>query len=69
LVDLDPDSQSRYATELSTLEPFQRDGLIELQGSRLTITESGSLFARNVAMAFDAYLRRETTPRAYSRTI
>jgi oxygen-independent coproporphyrinogen-3 oxidase len=46
----------RFAPELARLRDHARDGLVELDGGRITITPLGRLFVRNVAMVFDAYL-------------
>jgi oxygen-independent coproporphyrinogen-3 oxidase len=49
-----------FDAEMHMLAPMQRDGLIELNGSRLRITETGRPYLRTVCAAFDAYLRRGT---------
>jgi oxygen-independent coproporphyrinogen-3 oxidase len=54
-VDLGADLQG-YRAALEQLTPMMQDGLVALEGSRLTITEAGRPFVRVAASAFDAYL-------------
>lgn len=46
------------APELASLAELERDGLLELAGGRITLSEVGRPFARVVAHAFDAYHAR-----------
>ncbi|MDR0991238.1 MAG: oxygen-independent coproporphyrinogen III oxidase [Propionibacteriaceae bacterium] len=64
------DFDDYFAAELASLEPLVADGLVELTPDQVKVTGLGQLFARNVAMHFDAYLDPSSTdgPR-YSRTI
>jgi oxygen-independent coproporphyrinogen-3 oxidase len=62
----------RYARERGELDAFVEDGLVEFKGDDVEVTPSGRLFARNIAMVFDAYLRRgDAVPSAdrFSRTV
>jgi len=46
------------------LTPFIEDGLVTWDGARLSVTDRGRPFVRNVAALFDVYLRRASaTPR------
>ena len=50
---------------------MQADGLVELGSEAIRVTNAGRVFLRNIAMAFDGYLRQPATenkPR-YSRTL
>ncbi|QJD29022.1 oxygen-independent coproporphyrinogen III oxidase [Methylococcus geothermalis] len=58
-----------FAAELGDLEPMAADGLLELGPGRLTVTPKGRLLIRNIAMAFDRYLRQDQERRAYSKVI
>ncbi|MEM8570681.1 MAG: oxygen-independent coproporphyrinogen III oxidase [Pseudomonadota bacterium] len=42
--------------ELARLAEFERDGLVKLEGSTVTLTKTGQSLARVVASVFDAYL-------------
>jgi oxygen-independent coproporphyrinogen III oxidase len=46
-----------FATELAELREAIADGLVRDEPERLTLSEDGQLFVRNVAMPFDAHLR------------
>lgn len=46
-----------FRTELEELAAFANDGLVDLDGHRVRVTEVGGLFVRNVAAVFDAHLR------------
>jgi oxygen-independent coproporphyrinogen-3 oxidase len=50
--------------DAAPLRGFAADGLVEWDGKRVTVTERGRPFVRNVAALFDVYLRRAaSTPR------
>jgi oxygen-independent coproporphyrinogen-3 oxidase len=64
-VDLDqvagtPGGAERFAAELAALQDLAAEGLIEIAGPRLTVTEAGRPLLRTVCAAFDAYLGRGT---------
>ncbi|HYO72741.1 MAG TPA: oxygen-independent coproporphyrinogen III oxidase, partial [Archangium sp.] len=67
-VDLGEHGPRDFALELERLRPLEDDGLVRREGSQLEVTPLGRLFVRNVAMVFDAYLRRAERPR-FSRTV
>jgi oxygen-independent coproporphyrinogen-3 oxidase len=54
------DSNAYFATELSQLDEFRSDGLIESTENGFTVTPIGRHFVRNIAMVFDAYLTKLT---------
>jgi oxygen-independent coproporphyrinogen-3 oxidase len=49
-----------FGKELSILAPMVGDGLLEIEGTKLTVTEAGRPVVRIVAAAFDSYRRPET---------
>jgi oxygen-independent coproporphyrinogen III oxidase len=57
-----------FAGELATLEPFQADGLVRRSQVGFTVTDSGRLFIRNIAMCFDNTLAPAGEKR-HSKTI
>ncbi len=59
-----------FADALNDLPPMQEDGLVEVTQERIVVTDQGRLFLRNIAMAFDSYLRQpvEGEQPRYSRT-
>jgi oxygen-independent coproporphyrinogen-3 oxidase len=60
-----------YFAEVSQkLGELQRDGLVQLSDSSVSVTEQGKPFVRNVCMAFDARLSRKAPDRPlFSRTV
>ncbi len=64
------DFDSYFAGALQDLEAMQADGLVALEPERVRVTETGRVFLRNIAMAFDSYLRQkqDDKPR-YSKTV
>jgi oxygen-independent coproporphyrinogen-3 oxidase len=57
-VDLDAIApRADFSAELSMLAPMQWDGLVEIDGAKLTVTASGRTVVRVVAAAFDTYRR------------
>lgn len=47
-----------FAADIKKLEPLAADGLLILEGEKVTITDSGRAFVRLAAAAFDAYLEQ-----------
>ena len=55
--DHDGPGGNSFAAELDALREFERDGLLEIDGQRLRLTDKGRPYVRLVAAAFDAYLQ------------
>ena len=51
------------------VEELQADGLVTFDGKLLRVTPLGQLLVRNVAMLFDAYLKKDGAKRQFSRTV
>ncbi|HML13018.1 MAG TPA: oxygen-independent coproporphyrinogen III oxidase [Xanthobacteraceae bacterium] len=45
-----------FTREIEVLEPLRAEGLVAIEGTRVTLTERGRPFVRLAAAAFDAYL-------------
>lgn len=55
---------------IKRLAEMQQDGLIEISGNHLQVTESGRTFVRNIAMAFDLrMIRKQPQTRIFSMTV
>jgi oxygen-independent coproporphyrinogen-3 oxidase len=48
---------------------LEEDGLVTFDGRLLRVTPLGQLLVRNVAMLFDAYLKKDGAKRQFSRTV
>lgn len=51
------------------LKDLELDGLIELRGNSLQVTELGHNYLRNICMAFDEYLIGNKTENMFSKTV
>ncbi len=59
-----------FSDALGDLDEMESDGLVNLSPEAVEVTETGRLFIRNVAMAFDANLKAGRAVRArYSETV
>jgi oxygen-independent coproporphyrinogen-3 oxidase len=64
------DFDSYFARGLKDLQEMHADGLVVLDADKVRVTESGRVFLRNIAMAFDAYLHEPSTDKPrYSKTL
>jgi oxygen-independent coproporphyrinogen III oxidase len=48
--------ESQFSAELARLRPLREEGLLEIDGAHITMTERGRPYLRIAASAFDAYL-------------
>jgi oxygen-independent coproporphyrinogen-3 oxidase len=64
----DLDFDRTFADELDDLEALAEDGLVVLHPDRIDVTPAGRMMIRNIASAFDTYLRTESSQR-YSRAV
>jgi oxygen-independent coproporphyrinogen-3 oxidase len=51
------------------LEELTADGLVTFDGQVLRVTPLGQILVRNVAMLFDAYLKKPDGAKKFSRTV
>ena len=58
-----------FAKELETLKSQVEQGLVELDGSGIKVTEKGWFFVRAVAMVFDCYLQSDRTRAKFSKIL
>jgi oxygen-independent coproporphyrinogen-3 oxidase len=63
------DASDHFAQELQRLAPLVADGLVEVDGGRVTAVGWGRFFVRNVCMVFDRYLGATQAAATYSRTL
>lgn len=63
------DSKKYFAPELSQLENFQTQGLVDLSASILQVTPLGWFFVRGLAMVFDKYLQSDRSRTRFSKII
>lgn len=61
--------EGNYQSELSQLESFFDEKILEGDLLSFRVTDLGRVFVRNVAMIFDAYLRLPNQKATYSKTV
>jgi len=57
-----------FDIERPFLSEFEREGMIEVEPNAFRVTDQGRLFVRNIAMVFDAYLKKDSAIR-FSATV
>ena len=63
------DFRTYFAKEIERLEPLVKDGLIELDGDGVAITQKGRLLLRSIAMVFDRYIDQAENDNRFSKAI
>ena len=63
------EARAALEKDLAGARELEADGLVTLEGDVLRVTPLGQLLVRNVAMLFDAYLRKPATKPQFSRTV
>jgi oxygen-independent coproporphyrinogen-3 oxidase len=59
-----------FANEMEALKPFVADDLIVITSSLIECSPTGALLIRNIAMPFDAYMKRHATSnKTFSKTV
>jgi len=63
------DFKQYFSNELSMLEPFIQDGLVQIENDKIMVTNRGRLLIRNICMVFDAYLNELHVINSFSKVI
>ncbi|HIE34706.1 MAG TPA: oxygen-independent coproporphyrinogen III oxidase, partial [Campylobacterales bacterium] len=64
------DFKSYFKDSLEELKEFEDEGLIKIGDEFIDINKTGSLLIRNIAMCFDAYLKRHGSgKKVFSKTV
>lgn len=64
------DFDTYFVDTLKDLQEMHEDGLVVLEADKIRVTESGRVFLRNIAMAFDSYLHQQQADKPrYSKTV
>lgn len=59
-----------FADALELLKPFEEEGLLIMKDDKIVCSETGTLLIRNIAMPFDAYMKKHTeNKKTFSKTI
>ncbi len=63
------ESRKYFAIGIEKLKPMINDGLLTMDGSRLSVSSKGRMMIRNIAMCFDGYIERQEDHNRYSKTL
>ncbi|WP_457744072.1 oxygen-independent coproporphyrinogen III oxidase [Sulfurimonas sp.] len=59
-----------FADAIEALKPFADDGLIAMDDKKIECSQTGTLLIRNIAMPFDAYMKRHaSSDKTFSKTV
>jgi len=59
-----------FADALELLKPFEEEGLLIMKDDKIVCSETGTLLIRNIAMPFDAYMKKHSeNKKTFSKTI
>lgn len=59
-----------FADAITALKPFEAEGLLTITPTSIECTPTGTLLIRNIAMPFDAYMKRHaSSDKAFSKTV
>lgn len=59
-----------FADAIEALKPFETDGLLTITPASIECSVTGTLLIRNIAMPFDAYMKRHaSSDKAFSKTV
>lgn len=63
------DFNSYFSSGITGLKDFLDEGLVKIENNLLTVTKTGQLLIRNIAMNFDGYIERKEDTGRYSKTV
>lgn len=63
------DFREKFRKEIGNLDALEADGLLVKHSDGFSVTETGRLFLRNVAMVFDGYITKKKGRPMYSKTV
>ena len=58
-----------FKDALEELKELEQAGLIVINNEGIAVNQTGALLIRNIAMPFDAYLKRLANQKVFSKTI
>ncbi|MDD2906725.1 MAG: coproporphyrinogen III oxidase, partial [Sulfurimonas sp.] len=61
---------SYFADAIEALKPFAEEELLSMDSEHIACSETGTLLIRNIAMPFDAYMKRHAaSSKTFSKTV
>ncbi len=62
--------KSYFADAIEVLKPFAAEGLLTMDDAHIICSETGTLLIRNIAMPFDAYMKKHaSSEKTFSKTV
>jgi len=64
------DFKEYFKDSLEELKEFEKEELLKIEDDFITVSETGAMLIRNIAMVFDAYLKKhKDTKKVFSKTV
>jgi oxygen-independent coproporphyrinogen-3 oxidase len=64
------DFKTYFADALRQLQPMVEEGLVKITDKEITVSQTGTLLIRNIAMPFDAYMQKHAaSKKTFSKTV
>ena len=64
------DFKAYFADAIEELQPMIDEGLVKVTGKAIKVSETGTLVIRNIAMPFDAYMKKHAgSKKTFSKTV
>ena len=64
------DFKAYFFDALKALQPMIDEGLVHISNNKISVSQTGVLIIRNIAMAFDAYMKKHTkSKKTFSKTV
>lgn len=64
------DFNDYFADSIKELQPMVDEGLVQISDKEITVSQTGTLVIRNIAMPFDAYMKKHAeSKKTFSKTV
>jgi len=64
------DFKAYFADALQALQPMVDEGLVQISDKEISVSQTGTLVIRNIAMPFDAYMQKHAeSKKTFSKTV
>jgi oxygen-independent coproporphyrinogen-3 oxidase len=64
------DFKAYFADAIEALQPMVDEGLVQISDKEITVSQTGTLVIRNIAMPFDAYMQKHAaSKKTFSKTV
>jgi len=64
------DFKAYFTDALEALQPMVDEGLVQISDKEISVSQTGTLVIRNIAMPFDAYMQKHAeSKKTFSKTV